>query len=345
MTDDAARWLRSVGGLGPQFRRLWAGNAFANLADGIAFVAIPLLAAALTSDPAVVAGLSLVHAVVRLVVVLPIGGLVDRWDRRTVLWAANASRALLLLVLALLVATDHDSISVLYVVFALVGVAEAAADNAALSILPALVDVSLLDRANSQVSATQLVTDEFVGPPLGSLLFAVAVALPIAVTGGLYAAAALAVVSLRGAFRPVPRLPEGSGPRPGLIREVLDGVVWLSRHRLLAALAGVGGLASVAYMAMVSILVLFSREVLGQSPAGYGFLLSVSALGGLLGSAIAAPVRRSAGYLRPGWICGRLSSPGPGYLWFARGGLVGVCGLLSLMSDCGPALLAASVER
>jgi hypothetical protein len=64
--------------LGPAFRRLWTANAFANMGDGIAFVAIPLLAVAFTSDPLLIAGLSVVHSAVRLVVVLPVGGLVDR---------------------------------------------------------------------------------------------------------------------------------------------------------------------------------------------------------------------------------------------------------------------------
>lgn len=45
--------------LGRGFGRLWTGTALANLADGLAFVAIPLLAAALTSDPVLVAGLAL----------------------------------------------------------------------------------------------------------------------------------------------------------------------------------------------------------------------------------------------------------------------------------------------
>src|SRR5664280_3433052 len=69
--------------LGLNYRRLWAGNAASNLGDGISFVAIPLLAAALTSDPVLIAGLSMVNAAARLLVVLPIGVLVDRVNRTT----------------------------------------------------------------------------------------------------------------------------------------------------------------------------------------------------------------------------------------------------------------------
>ncbi|MDQ0095320.1 hypothetical protein [Paeniglutamicibacter psychrophenolicus] len=64
-------------------------------------------------------------------------------------------------------------------VFALIGLLETTADHPALSILPSLVGSRDLDRANSRISATQLVADEFIGPPFGGLMFAAAMALPL----------------------------------------------------------------------------------------------------------------------------------------------------------------------
>ncbi|HEY5472532.1 MAG TPA: MFS transporter [Candidatus Limnocylindrales bacterium] len=280
--------------LGLDYRKLWAGNAASNLGDGISFVAIPLLAAALTSDPVLIAGLSMVNAGARLLVVLPIGVLVDRVNRTTVLWAANLGRALVLATLALVVAKGAGSIAVLYGVFALIGVMESAADNSSLSILPAVVETEDLDKANSQISAAQLVADEFAGPPLGGLMFATAIALPFAAMGALYAAAAVLFLGLRVNVRPE-RLPGQTG---SIGRDLLVGARWLKGNRLLFGLAVIGGLASAAYMIPFSILVLFSKEVLGLDAAGYGVLLSASAVGGLVGSIIAAPLRRRAGYAR-----------------------------------------------
>jgi MFS family permease len=280
--------------LGLDYRKLWAGNAASNLGDGISFVAIPLLAAALTSDPVPIAGLSMVNAGARLLVVLPIGVLVDRVNRTTVLWTANLGRALVLATLALVVANGAGSIAVLYGVFALIGVMESAADNSSLSILPAVVETEDLDKANSQVSAAQLVADEFAGPPLGGLMFATAIALPFAVMGALYAAAAVFFLGLRVNVRPE-RL---SGQMGSIQRDLLSGARWLKGNRLLFGLAVIGGFANAAYMIPISILVLFSKEVLGLDAAGYGVLLSVSAVGGLFGSMLAAPLRRRVGYAR-----------------------------------------------
>ena len=279
--------------LDTDYPKLWAGSAASNLGDGIGFVAIPLLAAALTSDPVLIAGLSMVNAGARLLVVLPIGVLVDRVNRTAVLWTANLGRALVLATLALAVANGAGSIAVLYGVFALIGIMESAADNSSLSVLPAVVETKDLDTANSQISAAQLVADEFVGPPLGGLMFAAAIALPFAAMSALYAAAAVLFLGLRVNVRP--ELPVQTG---SIGRDVLIGARWLKGQRLLFGLAVIGGLVSVAYMIPFSILVLFSREVLGLDAAGYGVLLSASAVGGLVGSIIAAPLRRRVGYAR-----------------------------------------------
>src|SRR5665811_254459 len=160
---------------------------------------------------------------------------------------------------------------------------ESAADNASLSVLPAVVETEDLDKANSQISAAQLVADEFAGPPLGGLMFAAAIALPFAAMGALYAAAAVLFLGLRLKVRPE-RLPGQTG---SIGRDLLVGARWLKGQRLLFGLAVIGGLASVAYMIPFSILVLYCKEVLGLDAAGYGVLLSASAVGGLVGSIVA----------------------------------------------------------
>lgn len=278
--------------LGRDYRKLWLGNAAANFGDGISFVAIPLLATALTTDPLLIAGLSMVYSAVRFLTVLPVGALVDRWDRKVILWISNLGRGVLLAVLAVTLAAHVGSILALYVVFAALGVLETAADNAALSILPSLVDTPDLDRANSQIAATQLVADEFIGPPLGGLMFAVALSLPIAVTAGAYAAAAVLFMSVAGTFR----VRQRRGRARSLVGDVREGAAWLGGHALLRSLAVISGLASVGYMMPFSILVLFAQDILGLDSVGYGVLLAASAIGGLLGTVIAGPVRRKVGY-------------------------------------------------
>ncbi|OUE28091.1 enterobactin exporter EntS [Clavibacter michiganensis] len=274
------------------FRALWGANALSNLADGLVFVAMPLVAAGLTDDPRLVAGLATTYALVRLVVALPVGVHVDRIDRRTLLMVANALRGVAVLALAVSLQTGTGSLVVLYAVMAVVGVLESAADGAAVAVLPSLVPRDGLDRANARIAGTQLVADEFVGPPLGGILFALAAAVPVYATGGLWLAAGAIALALP---RRSPVAPPADGPRPSVVREAAEGVRWLARHRVVGSLALIGGLASIGYMLPFSVLVLFARDRLGLDAAGYGVLLAASALGGLAGSAIAAPLRSRLG--------------------------------------------------
>lgn len=281
---------------GNGFKRLWAGNAAGNLSDGVVFIAIPLLATSLTKEAILIAGLAAMYSAVRLLVVVPVGVYVDRFDRRRILWNTNLGRAALLVTLAVLFATGYGSLPLLYIAFAGVGILETAADNAALSILPSVVPSDKLDRANGRISAAQLVADEFAGPPLGGFLFALGISVPVFAAGGFYAAAGLFFLALPQPV--VPRAPESVPPRRSVFREAVEGARWLRGHHLLGGLSVVGGLASVAYMMPFSVLVLFSQQTLSLDSAGYGVILAVSALGGLVGSFITAPVQSKLGYGR-----------------------------------------------
>jgi len=277
------------------FRALWGANALSNLADGLVFVTMPLVAAGLTDDPRLVAGLATTYALVRLVVALPVGVHVDRLDRRTLLVVANALRGFAVLGLAVSIQSGVASLAVLYAVMAVVGVLESAADGAAVAVLPSIVPRDRLDRANARITGTQLVADEFVGPPLGGILFALAAAVPVYATGGLWVAAGAVALALPRRARDASVPADPTDPPPSVFREAAAGVRWLAGHRVVGSLALIGGLASVGYMLPFSVLVLFAGERLGLDAAGYGVLLAASALGGLAGSAIAAPLRARLG--------------------------------------------------
>src|SRR5690606_6641994 len=72
----------------------------------------------------------------------------------------------------------------------LIGCAEVLRDNAAQTILPAIVPAEQLERANGRLWGAEMVMNSFVGPPVGGLLLAVALALPVFVDAGTFAVAA-----------------------------------------------------------------------------------------------------------------------------------------------------------
>ena len=282
--------------LGVEYRRVWLGSASSNLADGITFVALPLLAATLTDSPVAISALAVAYSAPRVVSVLGVGVLIDRVDRRRLLHLANLSRAAVFALLTTLAIADTVSLAALYAVYAVMGVVETVSDGAAFAVLPQVVVPSGLDRANAQIAGAQTVLDEFVGPPLGGLLFAVAAFAPSALTAVAFVVAGLAYRRLRGSYAVASS--EGQQPPGGVLASIREGATWTWHHRLVRLLVVVGAIASVAYMIPFSYLVLYATDELGLTPAGYGFLLSFSALGGLAGALFAAGLRRRLGY---GW--------------------------------------------
>lgn len=281
--------------LGAEYRRIWAGNATSNLADGITFVAIPLLALTLTRNPLAIAALDIAYTGPRILAVLGIGVLIDRADRRRLLYLSNFAQAVVFAVLCILQLAGAVSMPVLYVIFASIGLIETLADSSAFAVLPQAVATKDLDKANSQIAATQIILDEFVGPPVGGLLFAIAAFAPMGINVLAFGVAGLSYFSLRRTY--TVRGGE-TRPRRTICADIKEGVTWLRRNQIILTLTIIGGLASIGYMIPFSYLVLYTNRVLGLNAVGYGLLLSASALGGLLGSWVAGRIRSRIGY---GW--------------------------------------------
>ena len=167
--------------LGPNYRRVWAAAAASNLADGIFWVALPLIAVTLTTEPALVAGVAVAARLPWLFFVLFAGAIADRVDRRATMRNVQLLRVAVVAGLLLLALTDSLALPVLYAAALALGIGETFYDTAGMSIMPSLVPRELLSRANSRLYAVEMAANELVGPPLGGLL--VAAAIPAAVAG------------------------------------------------------------------------------------------------------------------------------------------------------------------
>jgi MFS family permease len=271
--------------VGPGFGRLWTSSLLSNVSDGIRAAAFPLLAASLTRDPLLVAGVTAAQQLPWLVAGPLAGVVVDRGDRRRILWSVNAARATIFGALTVAIVSESASLWQLYLAAAALGIGESLYDNAAQTVVPAIVAPGDLERANGRLVAAEVVGNEFAGPPIGALLFGVAVALPFAGSTAALVVATVLVVGLAGSFRPAGR--ELSGPVQGAWAELMEGIRFVARHRELGTVTLLAGVFSAADAAWFAILVLYSLEVLGLSEAGFGLLLASGALGGILGAVCA----------------------------------------------------------
>lgn len=272
--------------LGSNYRRIWLATCISTLGDGVRNTVLPLYAASLTRDPVAVSLVSLAAGLPWLLFSLLSGALVDRLDRKRLMWRVDAVRAAVMLALAFGVAGNFARIPTLIGVAFVLGTCETLFANASLAILPSIVARDRLEVANSRLFGAEVVSEQFVGPPLGSLLFAAATALPFFLDSVSFVAGSVLVLSMRGGFRAAGNA-SGVEGRPSIRADIAEGVSWLWRHRLLRTLAIMLGVWNLMGTATMAIFVLYALEVLHLKPAAYGILLTGYALGSLAGSFLA----------------------------------------------------------
>lgn len=278
--------------LGARYWRLWAASSISNVGDGVVAAAFPLLAASLTRDPVLVGGVATALSLPWLLFALFSGAVVDRLDRRTVLWATSALRGVIIGLLGVAVLAGAEHLALLYLAAFLLGIGETFTDSAAQTLIPAVVRPNQLEAANGRLFAAEETANVFLGPPLGGLLFAVAAALPFLVDAATFGVAAVLVLTLPGRYRPEP---ERGRRRRRLRREIRDGVRWLWGHHLLRTLALVLGTINLVVSAGMAVFVLYAQDVLGLGDVGYGAVLATAAVGSVVGSLAAPLVRRRLG--------------------------------------------------
>ncbi len=274
----------------PAFKRQWLASGISNIGDGMDAAAGPLLAASLTNDPRLIALVGVGATLPWLVLSLPLGVVIDRLDRRTLMVRANMARCALFAVIAALAATGAISIGVLIGVITLVGVCEVVFDMSAQAFLPAIVPADQLQRANGRLFATEVICNTFLGLPLGAWAFVAAIGTPFAVNAASFGVAAYLVASIKTT---IPRSePERTSEQTSFITQLGAGMRWLFAHRLLRAMAVMLGLCNMATMMGQALFVKYASDELGVTGRGYGVLLAVmsagSIVGGLAGDRIAS---------------------------------------------------------
>ncbi|MGA5301170.1 MFS transporter [Nucisporomicrobium flavum] len=279
--------------MGPDFRRLWAASAVANLGDGVAMAAGPLLVAAITADPAAVAGAAFAQQAPWLLFALISGAWADRLDRRLLVVTVDLIRAAALAILAASVATGTATIWLIYAVLFILGTCETLADTAAAAFVPALVPPSRLPTANSWLGGTFTVVGQFAAKPLGGWLFAIAAAAPFGLQAVAFAGAAVLVGGIRSLSRSTAPSDPAPSERPSMVLEIRAGLRWLWGHRLLRTLAVTMAFANLVYCAAFATFVLYAQDRLGLGSTGYGVLLTAFAVGGLAGTLIAPRLLRT----------------------------------------------------
>ena len=256
--------------------------------------AAPLLTLSLTNDERLIAGVSFCSMIPWLVLSLPAGVYIDRFDRRKMMVVANIIRAALFGLIAFSAATGSLSIWTFMAILIGVGCCEVIFDMSAQAFLPQIVPDHLLEKANGRLSSLELITNTFIGLPLGAWAFVVAVGVPFGVDAASFALAALLVASIR---IPSSKKPEIAVQQSGksFKADLLEGLRWLWSNKLIRTLAIMLGITNMTTMFGDAIFVKYAAIELGVTGRAYGFLLALTAIGSILGGLLGDKIAKRLG--------------------------------------------------
>lgn len=285
--------------LGLGFNRLFSASVISNLSDGLLAVAAPLLAISLTKDPVLISMLSAFVMLPWLLFAIPIGLVVDSVDKRLLVTGTNSLRFVIAGLVALAITTDTITIYWLLLATFLVGICEVAADTAAQSLIPVILDKKNFERANSRLNIAETVIQNFVGAPLSGFLYATAIVLPFMLNsiGFLIAAIFVFLIPAHLIAQSSTDVEINEEPK-SFIGDIKFGLKYLWNDHDLRGLVTVTTSLGFFYSLSTSTMILFLTEVLELQAKFFGVLMagagSGAVLGGLLTPALSKKFGRGA---------------------------------------------------
>ena len=295
----------------PDFRRLWTANIVTVIGAQLTVVAVPAQIYAITSSSAMV-GLTGVFGLVPLIVMGLWGGaLADVMDRRRLLEITTGGLIVTSALFWAQAALSLDSVWLLLGIFALQQAFFAVNQPTRTAILPKLVPADQLPAANA-LNMTVLSAGAIAGPLVGGAL------IPVLGYSWLYLIDTITLMAtLYAVWRLKPMPVEGTTGAPGL-RSVIDGLIYLSGHKILLLSFAVDLIAMIFGMPRALFPEIAHVSFGGPIEGGVQFALLYAAM----------PAGAVLGGVFGGWVS-RVHRQGAAVLWAvtAWGGSMALMGL------------------
>lgn len=234
--------------------------------------AFPLLAATLTGDPFLIAGVTIASRLPWLMFSMLTGAMADRMDRRRLMVGADLARFVIVAALGVAIAMDVEHIWMLYSCAFALGTLETLHTNAAQALLVSIVEKRDLMEANARFGSAQVAAVQFAGPPLGASLFSVAASIPFLADAASFAGSAALIAALaddHGVEAPTTRLRD----------DVREGFLFVLGHPALRRLAAILAVINFFYFSSIALLVLYTDQILHSGKITYTALFIGAATG------------------------------------------------------------------
>jgi len=293
------------------YHKVFSAGAISNLGNGVAAVAYPWVASSLTRSPLLLSIIGLMSSLPWLLFSLPAGVFIDRFARKSVIVFTDIFRGVITAIVALTLFLERTRIHLvkshvnvgavhtnmalyllLLVASFLLTCGVVLGNGASQTFVPMIVEGPLLEKANGRLWSAESVTEQFMGPPLASLLLSISVFAPLFFdAASFFGSAGLIALIASSAIRPQIK----SDKTPDFRREIKEGLGWLWNNTFLRDLAIVLGLFNFVSSIFFSVFILFAQEDLHTTVFTYGLLVTGAAVGGTLGGIFAPKLTKRVG--------------------------------------------------
>jgi MFS family permease len=278
------------------------------LGSRVTAIAYPMLVLYLTGSPVDAGLMAFAATAPSMLVYLPAGALVDRWDPRRVMLVSESGRGLAIAGVVAMVAMRWHSFQLLVTAAVVEEILEVFSALAERRYVGSVVE---RDRVSSALVGVEARTHVVIlaGRPLGGLLFELAPIVPFLVDVLTFAFSVGALLGIRSApapgraaVAPMPR-PRQLGRyqarraigrlarAPGRFRsDIREGLEWLALHRFARSAMVLSASTTLISQALIMVFIADAHDRQSSSIT-VGAVLAMSGLGGALGSALASKLR------------------------------------------------------
>jgi MFS family permease len=278
---------------------LWSGQALSSVGDAMEYIALPLLVLMLTHSVAQAGITATLQTLPFPLLSLPVGVLVDRWDRKRLMIFCDTGRALATGSIPIALWLGDLSMEQMYIVAIISGILATFFTLAETASLPNVVSKEQLPAAMGQNYATSIASS-IIGPPCGGFLYALSSAFPFLVNAISYVVSVISLLSIRVSFRQ-----QRQTTSRNFRAEILAGITWTWRHPLVRFLAFRVSAGNLVYGGGTLLLVVLATR---QHAAAFaiGTIFAIEALGGIVASLLIEHFQRRLSFAQItiglGWI-------------------------------------------
>jgi MFS family permease len=264
---------------------LWSGQLVSSFGSRVSLIATPLLIVSLTGSPALAGLLFALGSLPAVVLSLPAGALIDRWNRQWVMIVCDCGRAIAMGSIPVAAAFGHLTLLHVALAILLEGILTPFFALAQSASLPRIVEKEQLSQAVAQ-NQMLVASSQLLGPALGGIFYGISQTCPFLLDGISYAFSVFSLCFIRK-----PLQSRSHVSQRNMRAEIVEGVIWLWRHPILRFLTVLHwGL----LMPTAGWILLYEQLALHLHATAWttGLIIACCGLGNVIGSLLAGTILR-----------------------------------------------------